>query len=66
MIDKSYGQYCEIENMKPCPFCGSSGDIRCYPNDGFLPHCVKCDGMIEKWFQTESEAIEQWNRRDNQ
>jgi len=53
-----------MKNMKPCPFCGSSGDIRHYPNDGFLPHCIRCDGMIEKWFKTEEEAIEQWNRRE--
>jgi len=51
------------ENLKPCPFCGAKAEILHYENDGYLPECTKCCGMVEKWFNTPEEAISAWNRR---
>lgn len=52
--------------MKKCPFCGGDGTLNHYPDDGYLPMCSKCDGMVEKWFKTEEEAIAAWNSRVEQ
>lgn len=57
-------QLLELEKeMEKCPFCGSKAEILHYENDGYLPKCSECDGMIEKWFASPQEAVEQWNRR---
>ena len=29
----------------------------------YLVACTECDGMVERWRETEEEAVEQWNRR---
>lgn len=34
-----------------------------YSDNEWLVHCTVCDGMVERWRETEHEAIEQWNRR---
>lgn len=31
----------------------------------YLAACTECDGMVERWRETEEEAVEQWNRRAN-
>ena len=31
----------------------------------YLVACAECDGMVERWRETEEEAVEQWNRRVN-
>ena len=31
----------------------------------YLVACTECDGMVERWRETEKEAVEQWNRRVN-
>lgn len=49
--------------MKDCPFCGAKAEILHYENDGYLPKCTECDGMIEIWFATEQEAKQAWNKR---
>lgn len=62
--------------MKPCPFCGQdrageeNDELEILVDKGtedysisFLPTCKRCDGMIEKWFDTPIEAVEAWNRR---
>lgn len=57
-----------MSTMKNCPFCGLPGSVLHWPELGYLPLCVDgkdCGGMIEKWFSTEEEAIEKWNRRDD-
>jgi Lar family restriction alleviation protein len=49
--------------LKNCPFCGAEAKLQHYENDGYLPMCTHCDGMIERWFKTPEEATEKWNRR---
>lgn len=49
--------------LKSCPFCGGAAEITHYEIDGYLPHCTKCEGMIETWFKSEAESITAWNRR---
>lgn len=51
------------KEMLKCPFCGSTAEILHYENDGYLPKCSECDGMIEKWFDTPEQAVEAWNRQ---
>lgn len=31
----------------------------------YLVACTECDGMVERWRETEEEAVAQWNRRVN-
>jgi hypothetical protein len=51
------------QKLKPCPFCGEQGELLHYKDDGYLPKCSRCDGMIEKWFKTKKEAADAWNNR---
>ena len=59
-----------IEKLKPCPFCGSSniapeeeyGSDCGYSFGGHLVICNNC-GVQTKYYETETEAIEAWNRR---
>lgn len=55
-----------MSDLKPCPFCGGDADIMLDEVGVFveyLPCCQSCDGMIERWFNTEEEAAAAWNRR---
>ena len=57
----------EMTQLKPCPLCGGKAEmlINKY-NDSrkeYLVACAECDGMVERWRETEEEAVEQWNRR---
>lgn len=61
-----------IDKLKPCPFCGGKPFIdkdKCF--DGTFVYqisCVnrECDVSIKtKWRATKKEAIEAWNRREN-
>lgn len=57
-----------MEQMKPCPFCGSPASTECNPGFGpsGAPWAVGCDedGCAEfAWFASEAEAIAAWNRR---
>ena len=49
--------------LKPCPFCGGKAEMLSYSEHEWLVYCKECDGMVEKWRETEEEAMEQWNRR---
>jgi hypothetical protein len=65
-----------MEALKPCPFCGQTAklikhevdycryaepyyDVGCTNSD-----CYLCDGA-EWQFKTPEEAVELWNKRDN-
>ena len=52
-----------MDELKPCPFCGSKAEmLNCSPKD-WLVICPVCCGMVERWVETKEEAITQWNRR---
>lgn len=53
------------EKLLHCPFCGGKAIMLNYSSSEWLVHCVDCDGMVERWRETEKEAINQWNRRSN-
>lgn len=57
----------EMTQLKPCPFCGGKAEMLINEyNDSrkeYLVACAECDGMVERWRETEEEAVEQWNRR---
>lgn len=53
------------KELKNCPFCGGKAEMLNYSEHEWLVHCTICDGMVEKWRETEQEAIEQWNNRVN-
>ena len=57
----------EMTQLKPCPFCGGKAEMLINEyNDSkkeYLVACTECDGMVERWRETEEEAVEQWNRR---
>lgn len=54
--------------LKPCPFCGSPGVIRCIAVS-VAPYFAECSnelciaGDSGVSFSTEEEAAEAWNRR---
>lgn len=50
----------EGNKLKKCPFCGGEAHVV-----GILTRWVVCDecGAELKFFKTEEEAIEAWNRR---
>lgn len=57
-----------MDNLKPCPFCGRKAVLEKYQEfDGKNVYQVYCpDATTQvrtKWFHTEKEAIEAWNRR---
>lgn len=65
-------------NPKPCPCCGPQTDINAVPrliDQGHINSCagrrsdyyVKClnCGLMTAIYPTAAEAIEAWNRRDN-
>ena len=51
------------DKLKPCPFCGGEAEMLNYSPSEWLVVCPTCDGMVERWRNTEKEAVEQWNRR---
>ena len=58
-----------MEKLKPCPFCGGKAEMLISEYEGsrkeYLVACAECDGMVERWIETEEEAVEKWNRRVN-
>ena len=48
-----------ITELKPCPFCGSSGVALV----GSFVRCGRC-GAVGPYGFTEIEAVERWNRRE--
>lgn len=55
--------------LKPCPFCGSTAEIRTQPKyDDFWVECAMrnghCPVMPATWrYKTEEEAINAWETR---
>ena len=53
-----------IFGIKNCPFCGGASDVWQTDQD-FWVRCTNVDCAIEqnKFYDSEEEAIEAWNRR---
>lgn len=53
-----------MDNLKPCPFCGSKAEFfgECYM---VKVRCSKydCQCSLVTWFDEPEEAAEEWNRR---
>ena len=58
-----------MNELKPCQFCGGKAEMLISEYEGsrkeYLVACAECDGMVERWRETEEEVVEQWNRRVN-
>jgi len=62
-----------MENLKPCPFCGSRNISVTDASDEDFPYRVGCDTLqclceypVDYFFADEQEAIEAWNTRASQ
>lgn len=53
-----------MDELKPCPFCGSDEDIRVVSeySEAFYVYCLTCTSCGPSG-ATSQEAIEAWNRR---
>lgn len=55
------------EKLLPCPRCAENGKIGIESHAITIPDyricCVKCGEEFTKWYRTENEAIEAWNKR---
>lgn len=58
-----------MNELKPCPFCGSVAVLYKNPKDTYKPYCVicqngecSCNARIP-YCDTEEDAVRQWNRR---
>lgn len=58
--------------LKPCPFCGARSSIGNGPRLTdfeslhrriYEVHCEQCTATINRWFDSEEEAAEAWNKR---
>ena len=56
----------EVE-LKPCPFCGEKRKRNLIGNNFMgeyrAEHFCKCFTILGKFYKTEQQAIEAWNRR---
>ncbi len=54
--------------LKPCPFCGGKAKMVVYTNyndyNDYVVNCTKCGASVPIWHETEKEAAQWWNRRD--
>ena len=57
-----------MEELKPCPFCGSQALVIPAPSPtdprGHWVQCSSCDASSE-WSETRDEAARKWNRRNH-
>jgi Lar family restriction alleviation protein len=58
--------------LKPCPFCGARSvigngprltDFESLHRRIYEVHCEQCNATINRWFDSEQEAAEAWNKR---
>lgn len=49
--------------LKTCPFCGGEAEIIGAYNKFYQVVCQKCEGSIDRFFDTPEEAAKAWNRR---
>lgn len=52
------------QKLKPCPFCGGEASIYVAYDDGYCVCCDEC-GCCLPVYNTEEDAIREWNRRTN-
>lgn len=55
-----------VSNLKPCPFCGGDGCIsirNLYSVQVYQAKYTSCTAGIDQMFNTESDAIDAWNKR---
>ena len=50
------------QKLKPCPFCGGEASIYVAHDDGYYVCCDEC-GCGLPVYNTEEDAIREWNRR---
>ena len=52
----------KLKPLKPCPFCGGKAEMLVSEYDDsrkeYLVACTECDGMVERWRETEEEVEE--------
>ena len=54
-----------MNELKPCPFCGSEAILRVDSGYLFYIQCMNlaCTARDTRWFKSEEEAIKAWNSR---
>lgn len=51
-----------MNNLKPCPFCGSPAELYCECDMATI-RCSACGATTSGWWDETEEAIEDWNKR---
>jgi Lar family restriction alleviation protein len=56
-----------MDNLKSCPFCGGEAELRNIDHIGEWLYEARCPywGCGTDYCDTEAEATEAWNRRNN-
>lgn len=55
-----------MEELKPCPFCGSSAEVICYYDlepVRYRVACAVCGAERRMSFETNEKAVMNWNER---
>ncbi len=58
-----------MAKAKKCPFCGSDAELKIRMPSKLYRYCCPdyrcCARGFGLWFNSEAEALEAWNKRDN-